>query len=134
MTTLSSTQTLSVQHISSTKGPHLFSTKNSSVPHTPPFNRPSDFLSEGWLFELRDFKCGTEDGARTEGGWTEGCVELWGFWRGTEGFWELKRTGPFVLNLCVELRRSYQKKKTEFPGIRLWFIGGIKKIINIQNN
>ena len=59
MTTLSSTQTLSVQHIGSTKGPHLFSTKNSSVPHTPQFNRPSDFLSEGSV-KLRDFKCGTE--------------------------------------------------------------------------
>ena len=29
---------------------------------------------------------------------TEGCVELRGFWCGTERFLRLKMSGPFVLN------------------------------------
>ena len=35
---LSSTQTPSVQHISSTYGPYLFSPKNPSVPHQKPLS------------------------------------------------------------------------------------------------
>ena len=37
---------------------------------------------------------------------TEGCVEVTSFLCGTEGFWGLKRSGPSVLNSCVELRGS----------------------------
>ena len=33
-------------------------------------------------------------------------VELRGFWCWTEGFWRLKRRGPFAWNWCVELRGS----------------------------
>ena len=41
---LSSTQTPSVQHISSTFGPHLFSPKNPSVPHQKPLSStPTQF-------------------------------------------------------------------------------------------
>ena len=40
---LSSTQTPSVQHISSTFGPLLFSPKNPSVPKTPQFNTTPQF-------------------------------------------------------------------------------------------
>ena len=38
MSPLSSTQTPSVQHISSTSGPHLFSPKNPWVPHQKPLS------------------------------------------------------------------------------------------------
>ena len=37
--------------------------------------------------ELRAFWCGTEV-----------CVKLRDFWYRTEGFWGLKRSGPFVWN------------------------------------
>ena len=45
---LSSTQTPSVQHISSTFGPHLFSPKNPSVPHQKPVSstQPPQFHTE----------------------------------------------------------------------------------------
>ena len=38
--------------------------------------------------------------------WTEGCVELMVFRFWTDGFWGLKRSNPFVLNWCVELRET----------------------------
>ena len=77
---LSCTQTPSVQHIGSTQGPRLFSTQNLSVQHLKPVSstpKPPQFNT----------------------------VFVWGgFWCWTEGFWGLKRTGPFVWNWCVELR------------------------------
>ena len=88
---LSSTKTPSVQHISSTSGPHLFSPKNPSVPPQKPLGwNWGVFGVELREVELRGFWCGTE-----------------GFWCGTVGFWELKRSGPFVWNWCVELRRFW---------------------------
>ena len=69
---LSSTHTPSVQHIGSTQGPHPFSTRNSSVPHQNPLSSTPK-TPQNWRV------C-----------WTEGCVELKGFWCGTEGCVELR--------------------------------------------
>ena len=46
---LSSTQTPSIQHIGSTQGPHLFSTRNTSVPHQTPLSSTPKPLSSTHL-------------------------------------------------------------------------------------
>ena len=47
---------------------------------------------KGFGVEPRGYRCGTE-----------GCAELSDFWCGTERFWGLKRSVPFVWIRCVEL-------------------------------
>ena len=47
------------------------------------------------------------------------CVELRGFWCGTEGFLGLKRSDPFVWNWCVELRGVLNWEVPISPD--LWF-------------
>ena len=77
--------TPSVPHqkpLSSTHSPQ-FHTKNPSVPHKKAlYKRTEGFFD----VELR----GSVE--------LRGCVELMGFTCGTEGFWGLKRSGPFVWN------------------------------------
>ena len=67
-------------------------------------------VSEGFLVwnwgvfdvEVRGFWCWT--GVFLVWNWGVFGVELRGFWCGTEGFWGLKRSGPFGCKWCVELR------------------------------
>ena len=124
---LSSTQTPSVPHIGSTKGPHLLSTQNPSVPppqfhtknssvqgtssvlHQKPLSstpKPPQFHTKSPSVPHRLYKIFCQRGVLN---WGVFDVEL--RMCRTEGFlvwdWEilgLKRSGPFVWNRCVELR------------------------------
>ena len=117
---LSSTHTPSVQHVGSIQGPHLFSTRNLSVPHQkllsstpklPHFNTPFSSTPKLPQFQTQNPSelkgllnwavCGTE--GFLVWNWGIFGVEPRGFWWGTEGFW-LKKSGPFVWNECVEMR------------------------------
>ena len=86
---------------------HGFISKSISINQIPQFHtKIPQFLSERCV-ELRGFWCGTERG------WNLGVfgieprgfgLELRGFRCGTEGLWGLKRTGTFVSNWFVKLR------------------------------
>ena len=85
---LSSTHTPSVQHIGSTQGPHLFSTRNPSVPHQNPLSSTPK-TPQNWrvcwteeCVELRAF-CVKLRGVWN---WRVFGVELWNFWCWTERF------------------------------------------------
>ena len=103
---LSSTHTPSVQHIGSTQGPHLFSTRNPSVPHQNPLSSTPK-TPQNWrvcwteeCVELRAF-CVKLRGVWN---WRVFGVELWNFWCWTERFlvWNW---GRWIWGVCgVDLR------------------------------
>ena len=81
---------------------HGFISKSISFNQIPQFQtKIPQFLSESCV-ELRGFWCGTEGFLVLN--WGIFGVELRGFWCGTERFWGLKRSCPFVWIFCVELR------------------------------
>ena len=88
---------------------HPLSSTHPSVSHTTQLNTPLSSTPNKRQY-VKGFWCGIEGCVKLKGVWkwgvcwTEGCVELRGYWCWTEGLWGLKRRGPFVLNLCVEVR------------------------------
>ena len=85
---LSSTPQFHTDPLSSTQGPHIFSTQNPSVQHQKPLSS-TPYTSLCWK---RGFWCGTG-----------GCGELTGFSCGTDGCGELRDFG-------VELRNFWGGK------------------------
>ena len=94
---------LSVQHQKTVSSIHKtlqintpISSTHPSVRHSPQFN----------LKKNRQFNTITEGRVELKGMlnwricWTEGCVELNGFWCWTDEFWVLKRCGPCVEVMC----------------------------------
>ena len=68
-----------------------FQHENPSVPH----QKPLSSTPKPPHFHIKNSSVPHTD---------KNFVELRGFWCGTEGFWGLKKSGPFVWNWCVDLR------------------------------